>query len=59
MACHKRVTLVDGYSHFISLEIVVRYWKLRSFPETLVNLNGLLKKPDITYQSRKSYNGIS
>ena len=53
------VTLVDGYSHFISLEIVVGYWKLRSFQKTLVNLNGLLKKPDITYQSRNSYNGIS
>ena len=58
------VTLVQGYSHFISLEIVISYWKLgywklRSFQQTQVNLNGLLEKPDITYPTRNSVNGIS
>ena len=45
------VTLIHGYSQVISLEIVVGYWKLRSFQETQVNLNGLLQKPDITLQN--------
>ena len=45
------VTLIHGYSQVISLEIVVGYWKLRSFQETQVNLNGLLEKPDITLQN--------
>ena len=53
------VTLIDGYSHLISLEIVVGYWELRSFQETLVNLNGLLENPDIMHPSWNSYNGIS
>ena len=38
------VTLVDGYSYLISLEIAVGYWKLRSFQETQANLNGVLEK---------------
>ena len=42
----------DGYSHLISLESVVGYWKLRSFQKTKVNLNGLLEKPDMMYPSR-------
>ena len=45
------VTLIHGYSQVISLEIIVGYWKLRSFQETQVNLNGLLEKPDITLQN--------
>ena len=48
------VTLVDRYSRLISVEIAVGNWKLRSFQETQVSLNGLHEKPDITYPSRNS-----
>ena len=48
------VTLIHGYSHFIFLEIVVGYWKLRNFRETQANLIGLLAKPGIMYPSRNS-----
>ena len=37
-----------------SFNIVVDYWKLRSFQETQINLNGLLEKPDIMYSLRNS-----
>ena len=50
----KLVTLSQGHSYLISLENVVGYWKLRRFQETQVNLNGLLEKPNVMYQSRKS-----
>ena len=53
------VTLIDGYSHLISFEIFVGYWELRSFQETLINLNGSLENPDIMHPLRNSYNGIS
>ena len=45
-------TLIDGYSNLISLEIVVGYWKLKSFQDNQVNSNGLPEKPDITYPSQ-------
>ena len=53
------VILIHGYSNLISLESVVGYWKPGSFQETQVNLNGSLEKPDITYPSWNSLNGIS
>ena len=31
LPCQNLVTLIHGYSQLISLEIVVGYWKLRSF----------------------------
>ena len=43
------VTLIHGRSYFISFNIVLDYWKVRSFQETQVKLNGLLEKPDIMY----------
>ena len=48
------VTLIYAYSRLISVEIVARYWKLRSFQEIQVKLNGLQEKPDITYPSQNS-----
>ena len=38
------VTLIHGYSHLMSLEIIARHWKLRRFQENQINLNGFLKK---------------
>ena len=43
------VTLIQGYSYLVSLEIVVGFRKLRSFQEAQVNLSVILDKPDITY----------
>ena len=47
-------TLINGYTHVISFEIVEGYWKLRSSLETMASSNGLLEKPDITYPSPNS-----
>ena len=55
----KQVILILSHSYLILLGIVVDYWKLRSFQETQVNLNGLLEKPDIMYQSQNSFYVIS
>ena len=51
------VTLIHGNSYLISFEIVVGYWKLRSFQETEVNLNGLLEKPDSVMVALRFRNG--
>ena len=48
------VTLNQEHFYLISLETVVGYWKLRSFQEILVNLNGLLEKLDVKYPSQDS-----
>ena len=48
MACHKLNHFNSRLFTLDFLEIVVGYWKLRSFQETQANLNGLLEKPDIT-----------
>ena len=53
------VTLIHGYPHLTSFEIVIGYWKLRTFQGTQVNLSGLLEKPGMIYKSRNSQYGIS
>ena len=52
------VILIHGYPHLFSLKIFIASWKLRSFQEIKVNLNGLLEILDTTYLSRNSLNGI-
>ena len=48
----KVVNLIQGYSYFISLEIVVGYKKLRNLQGTKVSLIVLMEKPDIRHPSR-------
>ena len=59
MALTNLVTLIHWYPHLISLEIVVGYWKLRTFQKTQVNWSGLPEKLGLTYPSWNSQYGIS
>ena len=49
------ITLINGYSYLISLEIVVGYTKLRVFQGTPVNLNVLKKKISELNKKNKYY----